>query len=234
MHDIQGVLDTWKTNFSKLGTPKQSANYNAEDFDRVTSFVWGYNEVRDLDNSLVRPCSGNEVRVAIKSLRFKKALCHDGISAEHIAYTGDPMVYFLVQACNFIRVLEYIPECFRVGVQVPLFKGKDLPIHDPNTYSGITLLSTFNIFFEISIWQRLKGWWVQDIISELQGACNAGQCCLHTVFSLQETIVASMDDNYKCFVAFFDVDKAFDTVLLDGLFKQVHDLGITGRMWRLL
>ena len=27
---------------------------------------------------------------------------------------------------------------------------------------------------------------------------------------------------------------AFDTVWVDGLFKQVHDLGITGRMWRLL
>ena len=35
-------------------------------------------------------------------------------------------------------------------------------------------------------------------------------------------------------MAFFDVAKAFDTVWIDGLFEQMHDLGITGKMWRLL
>ena len=45
-----------------------------------------------------------------------------------------------------------------------------------------------------------------------------GQSRSHTAFSLQETIAASMDDNNKCFVAFFDVATAFDTVWIDGLF----------------
>ena len=35
-------------------------------------------------------------------------------------------------------------------------------------------------------------------------------------------------------IAFFDVAKAFDTVWIDGLFKQMYDLGITGKIWRLL
>ena len=39
-----------------------------------------------------------------------------------------------------------------------------------------------------------------------------------------------MDDNNKCFVAFSDVGKAFETVWIDGLFKQVHDLGISGSL----
>ena len=42
-----------------------------------------------------------------------------------------------------------------------------------------------------------------------------------------------MEANDQCFLAFFDVAKAFDTVWIDGLFKQI-DLGITGKTWRVL
>ena len=43
-----------------------------------------------------------------------------------------------------------------------------------------------------------------------------------------------MEENNQCFVAFFDVAKAFNTVWIDGLFKQIFDIGITGKTWRLL
>ena len=43
-----------------------------------------------------------------------------------------------------------------------------------------------------------------------------------------------MESKSNCFVAYFDVTKAFDTVWTDGLFKQIFDLGIKGRTWRLL
>ena len=36
------------------------------------------------------------------------------------------------------------------------------------------------------------------------------------------------------FLCLFDVAKAFDTVWSDGFFKQLFDLGITGKTWRLL
>ena len=128
-----------------------------------------------------------------------------------------------------------IPSCFRSGIQIPLFKGKDLDVLDPNNYRGITLLSTFNKIFEILIWRRLKDWWKDEsVISELQGACKSGLSCIHTAFLLQETLAASMEANEQCFLAFFDVAKAFDTVWIDGLFKQIYDIGITGKTWRLL
>ena len=59
---------------------------------------------------------------AIKTLHFGKSSGFDGVTAEHIAYAGDSMVYFLVVAANFIREKEYVPKCFKVGVQVPLSK----------------------------------------------------------------------------------------------------------------
>ena len=157
------------------------------------------------------------------------------VSSEHIIYAGECIEHVLLFLYNGIVNLKYIPACFRVGVQIPLFKGKDLDILDPNNYRGITLLSTFHKIFEILVWNRLKYWWTdENVISELQGACKTGLSCVHTAFVLQETLAASMEDNEQCFLAFFDVAKAFDTVWTDGLFRQVYDLGITDKTWRLL
>ena len=137
--------------------------------------------------------------------------------------------------CICPREREYIPVCMRRGVQVPLYKGKDTCILDPNNYRGITLLSTFHKIFEILVWNRLKTWWHDEgIISELQGACRGGFSCVHTAFMLSETVATSMETANKCFVAYFDVAKAFDTVWINGLFQQMYDLGIRGKTWRLL
>ena len=145
------------------------------------------------------------------------------------------MCELLTRVFNTILSLEYIPTSFRYGVHVPLFKGKDLCSLDPNSYRGITLLSTYNKLFEIAIWNRLKRWWVDSgVISELQGACKTGLSCIHTAFILQETIATSLEDNNKCYTAFYDVSKAFDGVWIDGLFRQVFKSGVTGKTWRLL
>ena len=70
------------------------------------------------------------------------------------------------------------------------------------------------------------------LISELQGACKTGLSCLHTAFALQEAIATSLEAGKNGFVAFYDVAKAFDSVWIDGLFRQVYSSGITGKTWR--
>ena len=91
-----------------------------------------------------------------------------------------------------VRETEYIPVCFRTGVQIPLFKGKGACQLDPNSYRGITLLSTFNKVFEVLIWKRIEGWWKESgAISGLQSACRKGLSCINTAFLLKETIATS-------------------------------------------
>ena len=134
-----------------------------------------------------------------------------------------------------LRSWPAVPLCFKLGVQVPLYKGKDTCVLDPNNYRGITLLPTFNKLFEILLWHWMKSWWNEEqIMSELQGACREGASCVHTALNLRETIATSLESSRLCFVAFFDMAKAFDMVWIDGLFKQMYDLGITGKTWHLL
>ena len=136
---------------------------------------------------------------------------------------------------NCVRVIEYIPTNFRCGVQIPLFKGKNLCSTDTNNYRGITLLSTLSKIFELIIWQRLEPWWKdEEIVSGLQGACRKGQSCVHTSLLLQETVANALEKNNKVFVSYFDVSKAFDTVWINGLFFKLHEMGIRGKLWRLM
>ena len=73
-----------------------------------------------------------------------------------------------------------------------------------------------------------------NVISDLQFACKKGLSCTHAAFLLKETVATSLEAGDKCYVAFYDVAKAFDTVWIDGLFIQLWDAGIQGKLWRML
>ena len=236
VHQVEEVLNVWRNHFAALGRNKDSPDFDANHFKEVTDFVKGYNLNNSCEDTFLQePFTFDEVRLAVSCLNSGKAPGYDQVTAEQIKYAGNETCVLLCLLFNGIRQLEYIPRCFRFGVQVPLFKGKDLCNLDPNNYRGITLLSTFNKLFEILLWNRLKEWWVDEgVISELQGACKTGLSCIHTAFALQEAVATSFEAGNKCFVAFYDVSKAFDSVWIDGLFRQVFDSGITGKTWRLL
>ena len=235
VHEQDEVLKVWADHFTNIGTPKKAKNYDNAHFLSVTKKVASYNVMDDGDMFLGSQFTLDEVIKAIKTLHLGKAPGFDNIMSEHLVYAGPAMADLLCKLYNSIINSEYIPSCFRRGVQVPLYKGKDTCVLDPNNYRGITLLPTFNKLFEILIWQRLKPWWYENrVISELQGACRDGFSCVHTTFNLRETLASSLEASRNCFVAFYDVAKAFDTVWIDGLFVQMYELGITGRIWRIL
>ena len=50
---------------------------------------------------------------------------------------------------NHVVNFEYVPTNFRVGIQIPLYKGKDLCSLSTDSYRGITLLNNFNKVFRI-------------------------------------------------------------------------------------
>ena len=114
-----------------------------------------------------------EISKAVKSLNKGKASGKDGVTAEHLIYAGRGMLMVLCRVYNHVRLSEYIPVCYRVGVQVHLHKGKGVCPLDPNSYRGITLLSVFNKVFEILVWHRIEAWWVRSgVVSGLQSACR--------------------------------------------------------------
>ena len=130
---------------------------------------------------------------------------------------------------------EYVPTNFRLGTQIPLYRGKNTCALDLNNDRGITLLTILNKVFEMLLWQRMKDWWEREqVISPLQGACRTGKSCVHPALTLQESIAIGLGTGKKVLVTYLDVSKAFDGVWIDGLFFQLRQTGIVGKAWRLL
>ena len=234
-HDIDGVLEVCFNHFNELSTPKHDPKYDDEHFKYVNNWVDNTAKLDDTDQFLEHAFSHAEMAKAMTKLHKGKSLGYDDVTSEHLLYAGEHLISILCILYNACVANEYIPICFRKGLQVPLYKGKNACSLDPNSYRGITLLSSFNKPFEILLWTRIEPWWDSNqIISQCQGACRKKHSCVHSAFVLQEAVAASREANDKCFVAYFDVAKAFDSIWINGLFKQLYDLGITGKLWRVL
>ena len=209
--------------------------YNEQLFERVNEFV--SNEARGNSECqfMGTPFTEDDIEKAFKKINKGKAPGLDGVTIEHLLHSGYTMIRVMTLFYNHIIRIEYIPDIFRTGVQVPLYKWKNTCDLDPNNYRGITLLSIFNKVFEVLIWSRVSPWWEDNcVISKLQGACTKGHSCLHSALTIQEALATSLERHNKCFVTYFDVSKAFDVVWIEGLFFRLHKMGITGKTWRLL
>lgn len=55
-----------------------------------------------------------------------------------------------------------------------------------------------------------------------------------TSFTLQEGILYNIEHSSKGYACYLDIATAFDTIWHEGLFVKMHELGIKGKLWRLL
>ena len=235
VYEIKDILTVWSKHFAALSTPKSHSSYDEDHFNQTNEKVEQLDQCKDSSPFTDCPVVTKEVQKAVNKLKKNKSCGCDGISAEHVKYGGTLLIITLTLIFNLIFRFEYIPVNFRRGTQIPLFKGKNLCSTDTNNYRGITLLSTFSKIYELVIWDRIEPWWRENgALSRFQGACRKGQSCVHTSLLLQETVASALEAHKKVFVSYFDVSKAFDTVWTNGLFSKLHDIGITGKMWRLM
>ena len=235
VYGLDDILDIWKVHFSILSTRKNDPAYDCDHFDFINRKVERLNGGEEDSAFSETPISTSEVQKAVDKLKRNKSCSYDSISAEHVKYVGALLIITLTFLFNLIVKMEYIPVNFRRGIQIPLFKGKNLCGTDTNNYRGITLLSIFSKIYEIVIWNRIEPWWKEwKALSKFQGACRKGQSCVHTSLLLQETVASALETNNKVSVSYFDVSKAFNTVWINGLFAKLHDMRIRGKLWPLM
>src|SRR3569623_1173175 len=53
-------------------------------------------------------------------------------------------------------------------------------------------------------------------------------------FVLSELIRSRRKKGLKTYCAFLDIKKAYDKIFRDGLWKRLIEIGITGKIWRIL
>ena len=71
-------------------------------------------------------------------------------------------------------------------------------------------------------------------ISERQAGFRLNRSCVDHVYTLGKIIRGGKDAGLTTYCFFLDVRKAYDTVCRNGLWKKMWEIGIRGKMWRMM
>ena len=69
-------------------------------------------------------------------------------------------------------------------------------------------------------------------ISEGQGGFRPNRSCVHHVYAFGKILQGRKDTGLTACCLFLDVQKTYDTVWIDGLWKRLWEIGTRGKMWR--
>ncbi len=95
----------------------------------------------------------DEIKKAVKALKYNKAIGLDEVSNEMIKCTIDVYSNLFTQFFNSILLMEAVPESWGHGYIVPLFKSGS--VLEPNNYRGITISSCLSKVFISIMHERL-------------------------------------------------------------------------------
>ena len=131
---------------------------------------------------------------------------------------------------NDIWATGVFPESWRLATIIPIPKpGKDH--EEPSNYRPIALTSCLCKTLERMINKRLV-WYLEsnNLISPIQSGFRSGRSTNDHLIRLETFIRDAFVNREHVVSVFFDLEKAYDTTWRYGILKDLHDLGLRGRL----
>jgi hypothetical protein len=145
-----------------------------------------------------------------------------GVVIEMLAAAGDVGVQWMVDLCNIVVKEGKVPDDWSTSWIVSVYKGKGDAM-DCGSYRGIKLLEHAMKVFERVIETRIRK---AVKIDDMQFGFQSGKGTTDATFivrQLQEKYMAAKKDLW---LAFVDLEKAFDRVPRDILWWSLRELGV--------
>ncbi len=236
--DPGAIAEDWRQYYEELfNSVGAGQGYNDQFYDHVMHSVKDMEtESHNRPNDITEPIiTVDEVQTIYKTLKTRKAPGFDGITNEHLKYSGPVAIRAVTIMLNSMVQLEYIPHCFKQGIICPIPKGGGKDSSKKQNNRPITLLPCMYKVFEKILLNRLDVWLQSNhILCEMQGA-GLPRCSSTDVGALlQETVAHHTELGNTVYVVLMDVAKAFDSVWSEGLLYKLFNYGIEGRFWRIL
>ena len=231
----KGKLNILQSHYERLGSSSVEAAFDDDWREEVENIVRDCIElsVACEDDILDREIDSAEISRCLRKLKNNKTGGSDGLVGELLKYGGSGMVDLLQQLFSVIWHEEMVPPQWREGLIVNLFKKGDK--EDPGNYRGITLLSVVGkVFCKILNDRLVKHLDEGQALHEGQAGFRKKRSCIDNVYTLNEIVQGRLREGKKTYAFFLDVQKAYDTVWRNGLWVKLWDLGVRGRMWRVI
>ena len=139
---------------------------------------------------------------------------------------------------------ERIPSGLKKVILRPFLKNKDKDEYAPENYRTISLLNTLFKLYEAIIHNRLVCYLEKELLlSPVQAGYRPKKSTVDHIFVLQELFLEYRFNkigkrggrNKKAlYLCFLDLVKAFDKVSREYLFRKLYQIGISGKMLRVI
>lgn len=222
--DIADTLgETFMKNSSSRNYSKSFQNLKKDEEKRKLNFKSLNKEVYN------NPFNLSELIEAIEK-SHDTATGPDEIHYQMLKHLPRNSLLTLLDIFNNIWHTGVYPETWRLATIIPIPKqGKDHA--EPTNYRPIALTSCLCKTMERMINKRLM-WYLEsnNLISEFQSGFRSERSTNDNLIRL-ETFIRNAFINKEHVVAiFFDLEKAYDTTWRYGILKDLHDLGLRGRL----
>jgi hypothetical protein len=207
--DQDELKDVWRRYFEKL--------LNEEfDWDRDSL------EAGHAVSGPAEEIAASEVREAIGKMKAGKAVGPSGIGAEMLFAAGEAGVIWVTDLCNVIVKEGIIPADWRKSWLVTVFKGKGDAL-ECGSYRGIKLLDQVMKVFERVIEARLRR---QVNVDDMQFGFTGGRGTVDAIFVVRQVQEKFIEKKKDLWMAFVDLEKAFDRVPREVLWWALRKLGV--------
>ena len=163
--NINDMCQLWREYYSDLAEEEYHPDKFNNDFkNHVDDFVQNIENSSFPKETLI-PVSTDEIHNHVKNLKKGKAPGPDFLTNEHILYGGNILLSELCELFNSILKSKYVPEMFKTGKIITVYKGKNKDKYNPVNYRGITLTSVLSKLFEKIVLKRIENSLIEKKIS---------------------------------------------------------------------
>ena len=204
----------YSESFRKIKTEQEKVKLN---------FKSQNNEIYNKDFNL------DELVEAIQ-LSHDSATGPDEIHYQMLKHLPENSLETLLNIFNYIWTTGKFPEDWTLATIIPIPKpGKDPA--EPNNYRPIALTSCLCKTLERMINKRLT-WFLEsnNHISRFQSGFRSDRSTTDNLVRLETFIRDAFIKKEHVVAVFFDLEKAYDTTWRYGILKDIHKLGLRGRL----
>ena len=233
----------WINHFQKISTlNKNDKSFDVDFCEEIENFVTEKDECKEelrssqpWANFFNKKIEEPEIIQILQKLESNKSPGFDKFSYRFWKTDLRSSASFLLSLFHIFWEFEFIPVHLKVCLIKPLLKNDDKDVQDPNNYRPIALLNSSFKIFEAVIKNRLELAAETDSwFSRVQYGFRRKKGTAMQIFNLRESILHQKWEGKKCFAAFMDLSKAFDSCRRSGIMKKLHEKGVRGKIWRVI
>ena len=166
----------------------------------------------------------NEVGEAVNEMKSDKATGLDGFPVECLKKVGMAVLEWLFRLLNLSFDMGVVPIDWCGACMVPLYKGKGDKCECCSS-RGISLLCVVDKLFGRVLIKIVRAG-TECAIGEEPCGFRQGRGCMDQVFAVRQVCEKYLANLKDVFCTFMDLEKAYDTINLCGMWQMLRVYGV--------